>query len=116
MRSAVFLGFYPHKTAPRRSCGCHRRECNPALQPHAMQTLLRHLLTALGGALLIDTSNTQALIGGLVCIGCTVLWSHMSKVSSFTDHYHISDDKVTLLKKLVCRARLPKASRPCPAG
>lgn len=66
-----------------------------------MQTLLRHLLTALGGALLIDTSNTQALIGGLVCIGCTVLWSYMSKVSSFTDHYHISDDKVTLLKKLV---------------
>lgn len=63
-----------------------------------MQTLLRHLLTAVGGALLIDTSNTQALIGGLVCIGFTWLWSLVSKLE-WTAAIHLRDDFKDVAKK-----------------
>lgn len=64
-----------------------------------MQTLLRHFITALGGVLLVDTSNTQSLVFGLIVIGCAWLWSVIQKLD-WNGHVQIRDDYKELLKKM----------------
>ena len=68
-----------------------------------MQTLLRHFITALGGALLVDTSNTQSLVFGLVAIGCAWLSSLIQKLRWIVDEdgIMISDTHKELLKKML---------------
>lgn len=64
-----------------------------------MQILLRHFITALGGVLLVDTSNTQSFVFGLVAIGCAWLWSVIQKLD-WNGHVQIRDDYKLLLQKM----------------
>jgi hypothetical protein len=63
-----------------------------------MQTILRHFITALGGVLLVDVTNTQSFVFGLGCLFFTWLWSLASKLE-WTEAIHVSDDMQAVAKK-----------------
>jgi len=63
-----------------------------------MQTVLRHFITALGGVLLVDVTNTQSFVFGLACLFFTWLWSLVSKLER-TEAIYVSDDTQAVLKK-----------------